>query len=95
HYFRIATIMEMPTDVLTSGPAAYMNGTNHKWIEYIDPVGPYGGKGIGENVLISVSPAIVNAITNALGGYQFTRLPVTRADLIEGITWAKKQYNIA
>ena len=94
HDFRIPTIMEVPTDALTN-PTAYMDGTNHKWIEYIDPVGPFGAKGIGENVLISVSPGLINAITNALGGYQFTKTPVTKADLVEGIKWAKSQYNIS
>jgi CO/xanthine dehydrogenase Mo-binding subunit len=96
HDFRIATIMEIPQDVLTNGPTPYMDGTNYKWVEYIDPVGPYGAKGIGENCLISLSPALGNALTNALGGaYQFNKLPITKADIVAGINAYKKKFNVS
>jgi CO/xanthine dehydrogenase Mo-binding subunit len=92
HDFRIATIMEMPTDVLTNGPTPYMDGTNYKWVEQIDPVGPYGAKGIGENCLIAVSPALANALSNALGGYPyFNSLPINKEQIVAGIQWARSQ----
>jgi CO/xanthine dehydrogenase Mo-binding subunit len=91
HDFRIPTIMEIPQDVIANGPAPYMNGTNYKWVEYIDPVGPYGGKGIGENCLIGVSAALANALSNAFGGYQFSQLPISKEDIVAAIQWARNQ----
>ena len=38
----------------------------HKWIETIDPYGPYGAKGITEVVMISTAPAIANAVYDAI-----------------------------
>ena len=36
-------------------------------IESLEPTGPFGAKGVGEPALIPTAPAIINAITNALG----------------------------
>jgi CO/xanthine dehydrogenase Mo-binding subunit len=77
HDFRIATMMEVPDQV------------DALWIEQNDPVAPFGAVGIGEPVLMAVSPAIANALSNALGGYRFRNLPITRADIVAGIQWAK------
>jgi CO/xanthine dehydrogenase Mo-binding subunit len=75
HDFRVPTIMETPDNITVT------------WEEYVDPVGPWGAKGIGEPSLISVSPAIANALSNALGGYRFTKLPITRQDIVAAIEW--------
>lgn len=94
HDFRIFTIYEIPQEILSNsnGPANYMNGTNHKWVEYVDPIGPFGAKGIGENVMMAVSPAFVNALTNALGGYPgLTSLPVTRDKVVAGLQWMQSK----
>ncbi len=78
HDFRVPTIMEVPDAVTAT------------WDEYVDPIGPFGAKGIGENVLIAVSPAIVNALSNALGGQRFDHLPVSRQDIMNAIAKAQE-----
>jgi len=45
-------------------------------IESMDPVGPYGAKGVGEPTVIPVAPAIANALYDATG-VRFTELPMT------------------
>jgi len=41
-------------------------------IENSEPTGPFGAKGVGEPALIPTAPAIVNAVTNALGKRIYT-----------------------
>ncbi len=38
---------------------------SHKWVETIDPYGPYGAKGITEVVMLPTGPAVANAIYDA------------------------------
>jgi CO/xanthine dehydrogenase Mo-binding subunit len=45
-------------------------------VETIDPIGPYGAKGIGEPTIIPAAPAIGNAIEDALG-IRIGELPFT------------------
>lgn len=47
-------------------------------IEEPDAYGPYGAKGLGEHVLIPTTPAILNAIYDAVGVH-ITRVPATPA----------------
>jgi len=75
--YKVPTIMECPDKITPV------------WIEYNDPMGPFGATGIGEPCLIGSSAAIVNALSNALGGYRFTRLPVRREDIIAAVNWMK------
>ena len=77
HDFKIPTVMEVPDQV------------DALWIEQNDPVAPFGAIGIGEPCLMAISPAIANALSNALGGYRFRTLPISREDIIAGIQWAK------
>jgi CO/xanthine dehydrogenase Mo-binding subunit len=49
-------------------------------VETDDPEGPYGAKGVGEIGLNNTAPAIVNAISNAIG-VRFHRLPVKAEDV--------------
>jgi len=45
-------------------------------IETLDPLGPFGAKGIGEPALVPTAPAILNAIADATG-CRPTQVPVT------------------
>ena len=59
-----------------------------------DPVGPYGAKEIGEGLLISTVPAIVNAIYDAIG-VRITELPVTPEKILESLEKQKRRENHA
>jgi CO/xanthine dehydrogenase Mo-binding subunit len=61
--------------------------------EYVDPIGPYGAVGIGENGQTAVTPCILNALSNALGGYRFTKMPVRKEDIVTALEWLKTQPN--
>jgi xanthine dehydrogenase molybdenum-binding subunit len=50
-------------------------------IEHPVEAGPYGAKGVGELVSIPTTPAITNAIYNAIG-VRVDRLPVDQAELV-------------
>ena len=60
----IPSISDVPTDVETT------------IIEYPEPEGPYGAKGIAEIVLTPTAAAILNAVYAATGE-RFTRVPLT------------------
>lgn len=45
-------------------------------VEELEPTGPFGAKSIGECAIVPCAPAIVNAISNAIGA-EFHCLPVT------------------
>jgi len=45
-------------------------------VESVDPVGPFGAKGIGEHALVPTAPAILNAIRDGVGS-GVRRLPAT------------------
>jgi len=45
-------------------------------VESIEPNGPYGAKGVGEPPIISVTPAIANAVYNAVG-IRIREFPIT------------------
>jgi CO/xanthine dehydrogenase Mo-binding subunit len=49
-------------------------------VEKLESSGPFGAKGIGEVVCSPITPAITNAIGNALG-IRITRIPVTSEDI--------------
>jgi len=51
-------------------------------VEDPTPHGPYGAKGIGEPPLAGASAAFANAVSDAVG-HRFTKLPVTRGDILE------------
>ena len=59
-------------------PTAWQTPKNIKqiWVETLDPHGPYGAKGIAEVVALGISPAIANAIYDAIG-VRFNELPIT------------------
>lgn len=57
--------------------------TNMAWaaVEIPDPQNPVGAKGVGEPIQGCAAAALVCAISNAMGGHLFNRVPVT-ADMI-------------
>ena len=57
--------------------------------EQVDPVGPFGAVGMGENALTAVASAVLNALSNACGGYRFTRMPVRKEDIVDALQWMK------
>jgi len=54
------------------------------WVEPEDPDGPYGGKGIGECVLVSTPAAIANAIYDAVG-VRIKELPITPEKILKAL----------
>jgi len=62
--YLIPTAKDMPNDIRTD------------FVEYIEPTGPFGAKGIGEPALIPVPAAILNAIYDACGT-RINDLPAT------------------
>ncbi len=53
-------------------------------VEAIEPLGPYGAKGVGEPALIPTAPAILSAIRHATG-VRITHLPATPARVRQAI----------
>ena len=53
-------------------------------VESPDELGPYRGKGIGENPISPVAPAIANAVYDAVG-VRITDLPVTAEKVLRGL----------
>ncbi len=53
-------------------------------VETYDPIGPFGAKEAGEGTQLSPSPAIVNAIYDAIG-VDFKELPVTPEKILEAL----------
>jgi len=60
----------------------------HKWIETIDPYGPYGAKGITEVVMISTAPAIANAVYDAVK-VRVKNMPMTEEKIRNAIKLVK------
>ncbi len=55
----------------------------HVLVEPIDPVGPFGAKGVGEPPIGPPAPAIANAIYNAIG-VRFTEVPINIRSILDG-----------
>lgn len=49
-----------------------------------EDTGPFGAKGVGEPPLIPTAPAILNAVSNALG-IRFTELPLTPEKILSAL----------
>jgi CO/xanthine dehydrogenase Mo-binding subunit len=50
-----------------------------------DPQSPLGTKGIGEPVMGAGASALVCAISDALGGYYFNRVPIARDHIVNAL----------
>jgi xanthine dehydrogenase molybdenum-binding subunit len=53
-------------------------------IESVDPLGPFGAKGLGEPGLVPVAAALTNAIDDAVG-VRITDLPITPEKILNGL----------
>jgi len=49
-----------------------------------DPSGPWGAKGVGEDPIIAIGPAIANAIFDAIG-VRFRHYPITPEDILNAL----------
>jgi xanthine dehydrogenase molybdenum-binding subunit len=49
-----------------------------------DPGGPYGAKGVGEDPIIAIGPAIANAVYDAIG-VRFRHYPITPEQVLNGL----------
>jgi xanthine dehydrogenase molybdenum-binding subunit len=49
-----------------------------------DPGGPFGAKGVGEDPIIAIGPAIANAIYDAIG-VRFRHYPITPEQVLQGL----------
>ena len=49
-----------------------------------DPGGPFGAKGVGEDPIIAIGPAIANAIYDAIG-VRFRHYPITPDQVLENV----------
>ncbi len=55
-----------------------------RFVETIDPYGPFGAKGIGELTTIPTAPAIANAIFHAVG-VRIKDLPITPDKILRAL----------
>jgi len=72
------------TGLYQAKPPTFLDAaTDMSWaaIDKADPENPVGAKGIGEPILGCAAAALLCAISDALGGHTFNRVPVT-ADMI-------------
>jgi len=74
---KASTIMQAPDRALAH------------FVEYVDPYGPFGAVGMGENSQMNAVAAILNALSNALYGYRFTKIPVRREDIVYALEQLK------
>ena len=49
-----------------------------------DPGGPFGAKGVGEDPIIAIGPAIANAVYDAIG-VRFRHYPITPEQVLQGL----------
>jgi CO/xanthine dehydrogenase Mo-binding subunit len=68
----LPTSMDVPADIRTVP------------VEVKEDTGPYGAKGVSETCMVGVTPAILNALHDAIG-VCFTRLPVRAEDVLRAV----------
>lgn len=61
--YKLPTMMDLPD-------------LEEEFVETVDPLGPYGNKGLGETPTCSPAPAIRNAVKNAIG-VEIGKIPLT------------------
>lgn len=59
------------------------------FIETVDPIGPFGAKGLAEQGMVSIAPAIANAIHDAVG-VRLTELPMTKQRILTALNKTAK-----
>jgi len=82
------------TSLHQSKPPTYLDVPTklgaHAVVGASDPQNPVGAKGVGEPIQGSASSAYLSAVSEALGGHLFNRVPVV-ADMIVNVTAKQKQ----
>ena len=68
----LPTSLDVPVDIRTVP------------VEVKEKTGPFGAKGISETCMVGVTPAILNALHDAIG-VRFTRLPVRAEDVLRAL----------
>lgn len=63
----------------------YRAGMRNQELVLLPPEGEISGRGIAESVMVSVAPAISNALKDATG-VRFTSLPITAGKILQGIS---------
>lgn len=53
-------------------------------LEYPDPIGPYGARGMGEMPFLPFAPAVIDAVHHATG-VRFHRFPLTAERVLRGL----------
>ena len=53
-------------------------------LEYPDPIGPWGARGMAEMPFIPIAPAIISAVEDAIG-VSFDEFPLTPEVVLEGL----------
>ena len=79
---KAATIMQTPDRAIAH------------FAEYQDQYGPFGAVGMGENAQMNAVACIANALSNALCGYRFTKVPIRREDIVYALQQLKAQGKI-
>ncbi|MBM2831789.1 MAG: Ald Xan dh protein [Dehalococcoidia bacterium] len=72
--YKLPTLMEVPTEqigAMTATPQPHREG-------------PFGAKGFSEGAILAVSPAIANAVYDAVGA-RLKHLPITREKMLESL----------
>jgi CO/xanthine dehydrogenase Mo-binding subunit len=80
--YKIPSLLDMPKD--------YINETTKSY----DQQGPFGGKGAGESTTIALSPAIGNAIADAIGVH-IHDLPITPEVVFNAIKSARAKVGVS
>ena len=57
--------------------------------EYPDPTAPFGAKGVGEDPIIAIGPAIANAVFDAIG-VRIRELPITPEKVLKALREKEK-----
>jgi CO/xanthine dehydrogenase Mo-binding subunit len=73
---------------LQAKPPSYLDVASDMqvaWVDVADPQNPVGAKGVGEPVQGCAAAALLCAISDALGGHYFNRVPVTRDHIVNAL----------
>jgi len=61
-------------------------------VDIADPMNPVGSRGIGEPVMGCAAAALLCAISDALGGYYFNRIPVTADQILNAASGLQQSH---
>ena len=76
--YKIPSLLDIPTQIISEAVEAEQHS------------GPFGAKGVGESGTFAVSPAIANAIDDAVG-VRLTALPLTAETVYRALCAARNE----